>query len=182
MANPGSHFSDKSLLRETMRERLRGLSRLERRDRSIRICENLRTFFSDKNSIALFAPKKLEPDLDLLWELGLLEHHLVSYPRCDGKTLSFRTVSKLSDLYPANSGIREPVGDASPEHLDLIVIPGLAFTADGKRLGRGAGFYDRFLSTLPEHTLKVGVCFVFQLLLEIPVECHDVKVDALVCA
>jgi 5-formyltetrahydrofolate cyclo-ligase len=58
----------------------------------------------------------------------------------------------------------------------------LAFTADGNRLGRGAGFYDRFLSTIPGYAVKVGVCFAFQLVLEIPVECHDVKVDALVYA
>ena len=165
-----------------MRERLRGMSRGERRERSIQICENLRTFFPGKNSIALFAPEEIEPNLDLLWELGSLEHHLVSYPYCDGETLSFRTVSTLSDLCPGRYGIREPVGGASPEHLDLIVVPGLAFTADGNRLGRGAGFYDRFLSTIPGYAVKVGVCFAFQLVLEIPVECHDVKVDALVYA
>jgi 5-formyltetrahydrofolate cyclo-ligase len=182
MANPRSHFSDKSLLREAMRERLRGLSLGERRERSIQICDSLSTFFPGKNSIALFAPKEAEPDLDLLWGLGSLEHHLVSYPRCDGETLLFRTVSALSDLCLGRSGIREPVGGASPERLDLIVIPGLAFTADGNRLGRGAGFYDRFLSTIPACTVKIGVCFAFQLLLEIPVECHDVKVDALVYA
>jgi 5-formyltetrahydrofolate cyclo-ligase len=182
MANPGSHFSDKSLLRETMRERLRGMSRGERRTRSIQICEKLGTFLPGKKSIALFAPKKFEPDLDLLWELGLLEHHLVSYPCCDANTLLFRTVTKLSDLSPGRSGIREPVGGASPERLDLIVIPGLAFTGDGNRLGRGAGFYDRFLSTMPGYTVKIGVCFEFQLLPEVPVEGHDAKVDALVCA
>ena len=182
MANPRSHFSDKSLLREAMRERLRGMSRGDRRERSILICESLGTFFLGKKSIALFAPKEIEPDLDLLWELGSLVHHLVSYPRCDGETLLFRTVSVLSDLCPGRFGIREPVGGASPEHLDLIVVPGLAFTADGNRLGRGAGFYDRFLSKIPGHTVKVGVCFAFQLLLEIPVECHDVRVDAVVYA
>jgi hypothetical protein len=76
-----------------MRERLRGMSRGERRERSIQICENLRTFFPGKNSIALFAPEEIEPNLDLLWELGSLEHHLVSYPYCDGETLSFGTAS-----------------------------------------------------------------------------------------
>jgi 5-formyltetrahydrofolate cyclo-ligase len=182
MANPRSHFSDKFLLRETMRERLRGLSRDDRRQRSIQICQKLGAFFPGKNSIALFAPQEFEPDLDLLWELGLLDHHSVAYPRCDAKTLLFRTVTKLSDLSPAKSGIREPAGGASSERLDLIVIPGLAFTPEGNRLGRGAGFYDRFLSTIPGDTVKIGVCFEFQLLPEIPVEYHDVKVDALVCA
>jgi len=165
-----------------MRKRLRTLSHSERRERSLQICENLGTILFGKNSVALFAPIQSEPDLDLLWELGLLEHHLVSYPHCDGRTLQFRTVSALSDLFPGKFGIREPVAGARPETLDLIVIPGLAFTSDGYRLGRGGGFYDRFLSTLPEYTVKVGVCFAFQILPEIPHVDHDVKVNALVYA
>jgi len=182
MANPRSHFSDKSLLRETMRERLHGLSRGERRERSIQICQKLGTFFPGKNSIALFAPNEFEPDLDLLWEFGLLEHHQVFYPRCDAQTLLFHKVSKLSELRAAPSGIREPAGNVSPEGLDVVVIPGLAFAVDGNRLGRGAGFYDRFLSTMSGPTVKIGVCFEFQLLDRIPVEGHDVKVDTLVYA
>ena len=165
-----------------MRKRLRTLSQSERRERSLRICKNLSTFLSGKNSVALFAPVESEPDLDLLWELGLLEHHLVSYPHCNGRTLQFLIVSALSDLSPGKFGIREPLVGGSPETLDLIVIPGLAFTSDGYRLGRGAGFYDRFLSTVPGYTVKVGVCFTFQLLPEVPHLNHDVKVDALVYA
>ena len=66
--------------------------------------------------------------------------------------------------------------------MDLIVVPGLAFTPEGSRLGRGAGFYDRFLSTISRTTLKIGVCFEFQLVSEIPQESHDVKMDAVVYA
>lgn len=165
-----------------MCKRLRTLSDSERRERSLRICEKLSTILSGKNSVALFAPIQSEPDLDLLWELGLLEHHLVSYPHCDGRTLKFRTVSALSDLFPGKFGIREPVAGGRPETLDLIVVPGLAFTSDKYRLGRGGGFYDRFLSTVPEYTVKVGVCFAFQLLPEIPHKDHDAKVDTLVYA
>ena len=60
--------------------------------------------------------------------------------------------------------IWDPRAGAGPglEQLDLIVVPGLAFTAEGNRLGRGAGFYDRFLSGIPATTVKVGVCFEFQ--------------------
>ena len=165
-----------------MRDRLRGLNPGERRERSILICENLKAFFPDKKNVALFAPQEFEPDLDLLWELGFLEGIVVSYPYCDGKTLLFRTVSKLSDLCPGKYGIREPAGGAGPERLDLVIVPGLAFTRDGHRLGRGGGFYDRFLTTIPDSTVKVGVCFAFQVILEIPAESHDLKVDALVFA
>jgi len=182
MANPRSQFSDKSRLRDKMRERLKQLSENERQMRSLLICEKLLPLFSGKNSLALFAPRLAEPDLDLLWDLGLVEHPLVSYPRCRGNRLSFHPVSALSELVPGRFGILEPTPGRSPERLDLIVVPGLAFTAEGNRLGRGGGFYDRFLSTIPETTFKIGVCFEFQRVSKIPHEPHDVKMDAVVCA
>jgi 5-formyltetrahydrofolate cyclo-ligase len=64
--------------------------------------------------------------------------------------------------------------------LDLILVPGLAFTSEGCRLGRGSGYYDRFLSKIPGTTFKVGVCFDFQFLAELPHEPHDVKMDVVV--
>jgi 5-formyltetrahydrofolate cyclo-ligase len=148
----------------------------------LRICESLAPLFSGRKSLALFAPRRTEPDLDLLWGLGLLEDHLVSYPRCEGDALSFRPILALSELIPGRFGIREPVPGQSLEQLDVIVVPGLAFTAQGGRLGRGAGYYDRFLSTIPGTTVKIGVCFEFQRLPEIPDESHDVKMDAVVSA
>jgi 5-formyltetrahydrofolate cyclo-ligase len=180
MANARSQFSDKSRLRDTMRERLRQLSQSERQARSLRICEKLWPLFSGKNSLALFAPLQTEPNLDLLWDLGLAEHPLISYPRCQGDALSFRPIAALSELVPGRNGVREPTPGHGLEQFDLIVVPGLAFTAEGNRLGRGAGFYDRFLCTVPENTVKVGVCFEFQLVSEIPQEPHDVKMDAVV--
>jgi 5-formyltetrahydrofolate cyclo-ligase len=163
-----------------MRKRLRQLSQNERQARSLRICEKLLPFFSGKNSLALFAPLPTEPDLDLLWDLGLAKHPLVSYPRCQGDTLSFRPIASLSELVPGRFGVREPAPGPCLQQFDLIVVPGLAFTAEGSRLGRGAGFYDKFLCEVPKTTLKVGVCFAFQRVSQIPHEPHDVKMDAVV--
>jgi 5-formyltetrahydrofolate cyclo-ligase len=147
-----------------MRERLNQLTQNERHLRSVRICQRLPRLFCGKNSLGLFAPTLAEPDLDLLWDLGLLQDHLISYPSCKDGVLFFQSVP-----------------GQKPEQLDLIVVPGLAFTADGSRLGRGAGFYDKFLSEIPGSTVKIGVCFEFQCLSEIPQESHDVKMDAVVC-
>jgi 5-formyltetrahydrofolate cyclo-ligase len=164
-----------------MREHLQKLSPTERHARSLLICEKLLPFFSDKNSLALFAPMSTEPDLDLLWDLGdRFEHSLRSYPRREGKTLSFHPISALAELIPGRLGIREPAPGQSPKQLDLIVVPGLAFSGQGNRLGRGAGFYDRFLATVPQTTFKVGVCFEFQRIPSIPHEPHDVTMDAVV--
>jgi 5-formyltetrahydrofolate cyclo-ligase len=163
-----------------MRQRLKELSPDERYLRSLRICEKLRSCFSGRKSVALFAPKLTEPDLDLCWDLNLLRDLLVSYPRCHGEALSFHVVSALSELLPGPFGIREPQAGPTPEQLDIIVVPGLAFTAAGHRLGRGAGFYDKFLSAVPPGTIKIGACFNFQLLADIPQESHDALVDFVV--
>ena len=164
-----------------MRERLQKLSPTERHACSLLICEKLLPFFSGMNSLALFAPMSTEPDLDLLWDHGaLVEHSLLSYPRFEGKALSFHPISSLAELIPGRFGIREPAPGRSPKQLDLILVPGLAFSAQGNRLGRGAGIYDRFLSTVPQTTFKIGVCFEFQRVPRIPHEPHDVTMDAVV--
>src|ERR1700731_2966817 len=128
MAIPRSHFSDKSRLRATMRARLKELSQDERRRRSLRICGNLLALFSHRKSLALFAPTRTEPDLDLLWDLGLHEYPLVSYPRFQGGVFFFPPFSALSKLVPGDLGTREPVPGPPPAEMDLIVVPGLAFT------------------------------------------------------
>lgn len=182
MANPRSQFFDKSRLRDAMRERLKQLSQSERHTRSVRLCEKLDPLFIGKKSLGLFAPIPTEPDVDLLWNLGLIESHLISYPRCEADALSFRPVSALSELVPGRFEIREPGPGPGLKELDLILVPGLAYTTKGRRLGRGAGFYDRFLSRTAGTTFKIGICFEFQLVAEIPYEPHDVKMDAIVYA
>ena len=64
-----------------------------------------------------------------------------------------------------------------PGAVDVILVPGLAFTRAGQRLGRGGGFYDRLLARLPAVTWKIGVCFEVQISDAVPSEPHDVTVD-----
>jgi 5-formyltetrahydrofolate cyclo-ligase len=63
------------------------------------------------------------------------------------------------------------------ERLDLMLIPGVGFDRQGNRLGRGAGYYDRFLSSMPNRPFLVGLAFQEQLLDEVPTERHDVPMD-----
>ena len=76
--------------------------------------------------------------------------------------------------------IMEPEGDVtvSPEILDLIIVPGVAFDRQGNRLGRGKGFYDRFLTQT--HAVTIAVCFNCQLVDKIPTEPHDQPAQFLV--
>ena len=75
--------------------------------------------------------------------------------------------------------ILEPENNPYEGSFDLIVVPGMAFDRDGHRLGRGRGYYDRFLSKYPE-VKTIGICFDFQFLESIPTEPHDRRVDEVI--
>ena len=81
---------------------------------------------------------------------------------------------RMSDRYD----ILEPDGEPFTEYasIDLAVIPGMAFTLDGERLGRGKGYYDRLLAKMPM-VYKLGLCFPFQILDAIPTDENDVLMD-----
>ena len=90
----------------------------------------------------------------------------------------------LSDTEPGFYGIMEPVRNTEnlvrPEEIDIVLVPGVAFSEDRYRIGYGAGFYDRFLKRLRADCAKVGMAFEFQVLKSIPVEEHDVPLDMIV--
>jgi len=71
---------------------------------------------------------------------------------------------------PRQTSAAKPV---RPEDIDLVIVPGLAFDRHNNRLGRGKGYYDNFLKTLPMTTPKIGLGFRFQVLDKIPVTRHD---------
>ena len=62
------------------------------------------------------------------------------------------------------------------EEIDLVIVPGLAFDLKGNRLGRGAGYYDRFLKILAPEVPSIGLAFGFQIVEDIPVHLHDMPV------
>jgi 5-formyltetrahydrofolate cyclo-ligase len=76
--------------------------------------------------------------------------------------------------------LRVQPGDVDPTTLDVVVVPGLAFTAAGRRLGQGGGHFDRFLPRLRADCLTVGVCFREQLLADLPTAPHDAGVRLVV--
>lgn len=73
-----------------------------------------------------------------------------------------------------------PEADVEPAWPDVVVVPGLAFTAAGERLGQGGGWYDRFLSDVRADCTSIGVCFAEQIVDTLPIEAHDVVMDHVV--
>ena len=92
--------------------------------------------------------------------------------------LEARLFTSKKDMETGSFGIVQPIGEAFTGKIDLAIVPGLAFDKNGCRLGRGKGFYDRFLSAFPG--LKCGLCWDFQLVEEVPHEAFDVKMDMIV--
>lgn len=86
-----------------------------------------------------------------------------------------------ADLRVSSYGIMEPCGEpfSDTDRITVAIIPGMAFTEDGCRLGRGKGYYDRFLSVHPD-IHKIGICFPFQILDHIPTESTDILMDEVI--
>jgi 5-formyltetrahydrofolate cyclo-ligase len=88
------------------------------------------------------------------------------------------------ELIRGDLGIFQPSKEfyriCPPDILDLVIVPGVAFNVQGYRLGRGGGYYDRFLSQLEPRTISVALAFEMQILEEIPVEEKDIPVDYII--
>jgi 5-formyltetrahydrofolate cyclo-ligase len=134
----------------------------------------------DKKIIGAFAPIAKEPR----WYLGLPSEFdsLTAYPASSAETevMTFK-MARMSDLVIRKDFGFEILGPP-PEFQEVtpgvILIPGLAFTEKGERLGRGKGFYDKYLSDY--HGIKIGICFSEQLDENLPTEKHDITLDYIV--
>ena len=105
----------------------------------------------------------------------------VLLPVVVGDDLELREYCGQGCLAEGAFHIQEPQGEAFEDYpaIDLAVIPGVAFSPEGARLGRGRGYYDRLLPRLSA-AHKCGICWPFQLLPELPTEPHDVRMDEVI--
>ena len=108
----------------------------------------------------------------------------VLLPCVKGDVLELRAFRGLDSLRPGEGfGIPEPVGELFADYgtIDLIIVPGVAFDARGNRLGRGRGYYDKILKETGS-ARKIGVCFDFQFIDDVPVDALDVRMDTVIHA
>jgi len=93
-------------------------------------------------------------------------------------------ISSMEDAQQGTYGISEPILDPDKalalKDIDAVIVPGLAFDRLHHRLGRGAGYYDRFLSTLPDTVTTVGLAFDFQLTESLPTQAHDMRLQQII--
>lgn len=187
MSESADISSEKKTLRETGRAVLAGFSTKDRDAASRAISGHLcgATFWKKARCVLAYLADPTEPNLDPLLEAAMASGVEICAPRMDWETraMTARELNAMDLIETRRHGIREPVARAARvpvEALDVVLVPGLAFDGAGNRLGRGAGFYDRFLATLPQSAHIVGVCFEIQRVDRVPAGPLDVRVSMMV--
>lgn len=112
----------------------------------------------------------------------------VFVPRCSGSLLELFRITDVAELAPGSFGIPEPplaVRERADRaghirDMELAIVPGVAFGRDGSRLGNGRGYFDRLFRENVGTTLRVGIAFECQMFDSLPVEEHDIGMDAVV--
>ena len=180
-------MSSKTELRRAMKTRRKGMAAGEKSAADAVICEKpkARSDIGEKadplnfgSPLAVYLASSDEINIDPYIEYMLRAGVEVVAPRWNGSTYELAKLKGLDEknLRHGPMGIREPV-DADivePKKVSAWIIPGLAFTRKGKRLGYGGGWYDRFLASAPEDAVKIGVAYPFQLVDDLPMDPHDI--------
>jgi 5-formyltetrahydrofolate cyclo-ligase len=151
---------------------------------SLLVISSLRPLLAEAQTIMAYYSLPDEVNTHALIDELVAEGKTVLLPKVTGAdTMELRRYTGRADLQEGAYHILEPVGEPFTDlsAIDLILVPGLAFDAAGHRLGRGRGYYDRFLhSKNRPYCVKIGVCFDFQKVDEVPVDAHDIAMDKVV--
>ena len=188
------HMKEKTALRRQIKTMLRQLAPERVREKSGAAAAQLLQSSAWRSADVMlgFCSLPDEVDTTALLDAAMRAGKTVAIPRIVGDDLVFHLLSDINAPYVINPfGIREPDSEwprfypeANSEQRLLVLTPGLAFDRRCYRLGRGKGFYDRFLSRLRAnpriHAMTVGVCFAEQLVERVPVSEHDMSVDMVV--
>jgi len=181
----------KKILRNIIRKNLDIIPFQTKQEKSTVITEKMEAnkLWKTADSIFLFISMNArEPSTFAMIEAALKTDKITAVPRIEPKSgiMTFKKINGLSfpdevltEKHPF--GFFQPddhLTDIYPEklHLNLIIVPGVAFSPDCQRLGNGGGFYDRFLSTLQDNSKTIGICFQDQIIPDLPVEKHDIAV------
>lgn len=178
---------DKPTLRKTMREQLRAVDETTRNRISRQMAAHILALAGSSQAgttIALFGGLKSEPDmLPQILPPFLSQGIRVCFFQIEGEEMHAHHILTVDDLHRGPMNIWEPklhCPRLSPAELDVIFVPGLAFTRDGRRIGRGGGYYDRYLGQPECRARLIGITTDLQLVDDIPTEPHDRRVSEII--
>lgn len=172
---------NKKELRDIIRQRKRQFSSDELRELSLAVCQRLLAHPRVAAAKTILLYYSLPDEVcthNLVDELVDMGKKVLLPAVVSDTDMEARVYRNADDLKLGAFGIAEPVGEkyADLKTIDLAIVPGMSFDNDGNRLGRGKGYYDRFLSAIP-YIYKIGVCFDFQKVCHVPHSPHDVAMD-----
>lgn len=176
---------DKKALRQQIREQKRAMTEEDICSRSARLAELFAasSFYQQAKTVYGYLPYNQEVRTVPMLERAIRDGKRVAVPKVYGDTMRFIYMEDLSMVETGYAGIPEPVADepVAEDKTALVLMPGLAFTEQGDRMGYGGGFYDRFLSEEPDHP-TLALCYDFQMVKNLPTEEYDIPVDCVLWA
>jgi 5-formyltetrahydrofolate cyclo-ligase len=132
--------------------------------------------------VCAFLPMQSEPNIRPLWSKK--RGPAFCFPRLVDGEIELIQTNDRKMLASADWRLAAPEFANCPrtdlKRVDLVLVPGVAFTLDGHRLGRGGGFYDRLLEGCTRRQRTLGVCFHSRLFDELPIEAHDQRVERVI--
>ena len=180
----------KKELRTAMKARLAAVSKDETLRASKSVLAQLESLEQWKRAEIVLAFLSMKDEINTIPILNAAQEQGKTFavPRVVGPDLVFYQLSYLEkDVAPGAFGILEPVSGLCPvavetlsEHHSVALVPGLAFDKENFRLGRGKGFYDRFLASAGDSLYKIGIGYSFQLVEKVPREPHDKALDLVI--
>ena len=184
--NSMSSNSGKAVIRRQLRETLAAMGEADRHAKSLAACRHITTSaeFDAARVVMLYLSTPTEVDTASLALKCWQTNKSVVVPKVswDQRRMLPVEINSLKDAMTMTGPVREPVsGKPIPlDLIDLVVVPGLGFTPKGFRIGRGMGFYDRFLAQPEFVGLSCGLAFEAQVVADIPVLDHDMPLSMLV--
>ncbi|MBO7220798.1 MAG: 5-formyltetrahydrofolate cyclo-ligase [Alistipes sp.] len=172
---------DKKTVRQMVRAEIAKMSEEQKSALSIAIFDKISHLEQVENAstVALFVSLGDEPTSASAID-NLSQSKRIVVPRIEGDEMEFYDISE--GLQRGAFGIMEPVATTpiEPSEIDVMVVPGVAFTRNGARCGRGKGFYDKYLSRRGFRAYTIGICYPCQVVEELPTEKHDKVLDKVV--
>ena len=166
-----------------MRGRRRVLTSEERTAASEVVCAKL-AVLNLHSPIAVYLASPQEIDLSPFICKMVTTGVEVVAPRWNGETYDLAVLKGLDEahLRKGPMGILEPVETeiVPPKRVGTWLVPGLAFTRDGKRLGYGGGWYDRLLAEAAKDAVMLGIAHAFQVVEDLPSELHDIRLTVVI--
>jgi 5-formyltetrahydrofolate cyclo-ligase len=174
----------KNNIRQILRHRKDSMTPEDRLEKSTRICHHLLELIRDGENVMVYTSKEKEVNTAHLITALLERGNGVIVPIIVKEDVSLR-LSYLEDpssLVPSTFGVPEPIGSEIPargDDVDTIILPMLGFDRNGRRIGYGAGYYDRFLAK-NQKLRKIGIAFSCQEYENLPVDENDIPVDYII--